>query len=420
MRDERYLVDHLFLLVGTNPLPNYVAAKLLLRDPKGSQVFLVFSRGTETARAALERELQKEQYSQIMSVEVEEANPAHIRKTLTEYALGLTGLVGLNYTGGTKAMAVHSYLAIQALTKPPNGGVPLRAQYSYLDSRTLRMQIEGDGVEARGLVVDVRQHVQLPLQKLLDLHKLTKLKQQMSRTTVWGGVAESLAYIHSEPEGVQLWREWCRQYLRRPENESKFVNTSTLMQVSTDTIPFATVRDALKQECPTAIFPCTFGELAAHSPFKKTDERFARWLDGAWLEHYVFSQLQPLLQSGELHDLAMTLNPLLGDDEKEDPDFEFDVGCTRGYQLFALSVTSSSNEKLGKRKLLEALVRAEQLGGSEARVALVCCYDRPARLHTQVSELFHRSRSRVFGPANLPDLAARLAAWITNASDTQE
>jgi hypothetical protein len=26
---ERYQTDHLFLLVGTNPLPNYVAAKVL-------------------------------------------------------------------------------------------------------------------------------------------------------------------------------------------------------------------------------------------------------------------------------------------------------------------------------------------------------------------------------------------------------
>lgn len=36
--------DYLFLLVGTNPLPNYVAARLLAR-PKG-KIYLLHSRTT--------------------------------------------------------------------------------------------------------------------------------------------------------------------------------------------------------------------------------------------------------------------------------------------------------------------------------------------------------------------------------------
>jgi hypothetical protein len=45
---DEYKVDHLFLLIGENPLPNYVAANLLLN--KGGTAYLVYS--TETERSA--------------------------------------------------------------------------------------------------------------------------------------------------------------------------------------------------------------------------------------------------------------------------------------------------------------------------------------------------------------------------------
>jgi hypothetical protein len=41
---DQYKVNHLFVLVGENPLPNYVAARTLLHD--GGKVYLVFTNNT--------------------------------------------------------------------------------------------------------------------------------------------------------------------------------------------------------------------------------------------------------------------------------------------------------------------------------------------------------------------------------------
>ncbi len=42
---EAYQTDYLFLLVGMNPLPNYIAALLLVRD--GGTIYLFHSRGNQ-------------------------------------------------------------------------------------------------------------------------------------------------------------------------------------------------------------------------------------------------------------------------------------------------------------------------------------------------------------------------------------
>jgi hypothetical protein len=55
---ENYKVDHLFLLVGENPLPNYVAARLLLND-KGT-IYLVHTTGTVKQAERLRNILEEE------------------------------------------------------------------------------------------------------------------------------------------------------------------------------------------------------------------------------------------------------------------------------------------------------------------------------------------------------------------------
>ncbi|MFN5863521.1 MAG: hypothetical protein ACK451_16365, partial [Pseudanabaena sp.] len=42
---DKYKVQHLFLLIGTNPLPNYIAARQLLTD--GGTAYLVYTSETK-------------------------------------------------------------------------------------------------------------------------------------------------------------------------------------------------------------------------------------------------------------------------------------------------------------------------------------------------------------------------------------
>ncbi|MGH9425433.1 MAG: hypothetical protein ACRD2L_03895, partial [Terriglobia bacterium] len=96
--------EHLFLLVGTNPLPNWVAAQLLVR-PQG-RLYLVCSKTTlpvaeRLAKFALSRGLQQPEYVKVDSAFKAEAICRAIKAKLSNIK---TGAIGFNYTGGTKAM----------------------------------------------------------------------------------------------------------------------------------------------------------------------------------------------------------------------------------------------------------------------------------------------------------------------------
>lgn len=105
---------HLFLLVGTNPLPDWMASRLLVRD--GAQLYLVHSERTFRIAEQLAKYLMNNcHYRQPVYVKVD--NPYKAGDVYSAVAKKLkditSGTVGLNYTGGTKIMATHSFRAIE-------------------------------------------------------------------------------------------------------------------------------------------------------------------------------------------------------------------------------------------------------------------------------------------------------------------
>lgn len=76
---QNYVSDHLFLLVGANPLPNLVAAKLLFKP--GGQLYLVHSSATQPVAERLARYwIEVEKQSQPKYVFVDEADGTDIRQ----------------------------------------------------------------------------------------------------------------------------------------------------------------------------------------------------------------------------------------------------------------------------------------------------------------------------------------------------
>lgn len=117
-------VCHLLMLVGGNPLPNAVAGKLLVAP--GGTITLVHSGGAAgTGKVAqrlkqwLEEQARKEQTSvKVELKEVSESNPSTIVQGVKERLEAVNApSVGLNYTGGTKAMAVHAYRTVEQWAK---------------------------------------------------------------------------------------------------------------------------------------------------------------------------------------------------------------------------------------------------------------------------------------------------------------
>lgn len=90
-----------------------------------------------------------------------------------------------------------------------------------------------------------------------------------------------------------------------------------------------------------------------------------------------------------------------------------DVIAIRGYQLFAFSCSTDTQKGRLKLKLFEAYIRAQQLGGDEARAALVSCSDDPDRLEQEMRrDVDPEGRIKVFGRKHFADLSTHIREWI--------
>lgn len=442
---ERYKVDHLFLLVGTNPLPNYVAAQLLVRDPQRSQVWLVYSTGTNLVRGALEEELKKLGFKQPTNILVEEANPQHIRNQIRNQATKLTGVVGLNYTGGTKAMSVHAYLALDELTRHDPHHLSLDTlpyvQYSYLDAHTLSM-VFTDSHNGSLPPERVGRICVLTVEQMVRLHSRNV---SLKETLFWPHVAQALLQRHSSGEGAAVWQSWIagtffldppwpqtplsddewRGWIRTTFVEQQFDRRKWTKKAQLKTVKFslpddlADIATAFAEELADPQ-PATLDELWQQGSFRDP-EKLGKWLEGEWLETAVMQAVQAIRDQGQVQidnlvrDVQTKVTITTTDGKRVEQQVQIDVAFTRGYQLFVLSCSTSEDKGLCKSKLLEAAVRAEQIGGAEARVCLICCYKSPLDLEKEVADVLGK-RLRVFGRAHLLNLQERLADWIAEVS----
>jgi hypothetical protein len=411
-----FTTQNLFLLIGTNPLPNFVAARLLLK-PKGN-LFLVHSDNTLPEATRLSTLLKQEiENCQIAMVRIDESDASNIYGDVKK-AVQFAGSdsIGLHYTGGTKVMAVHTHRAVRdALAeqgKPP-------AILSYLDARTYQMRFDPIGVSnvpGQKVLLDVN----LSLEDLLKLHDITLVKNRsLVRDTQLPESAKLLAQILSDEITAKSWRNWCNAILRRNAREMKKEKEDWIKEDNLlETIELLWPSDHLlkpvgQQICDELgirfVSTIRLGDVK-NKPFSKI-YHFCRWLDGIWLEQYVYNQVENLRTKCEINDVAMSLDTV---NIPTKPNFEVDLGVIRGYQLFGISCTTSLEKDRMKSRLFEAYLRTSQLGGDEARTALICPHPHPESLEKEI-RLHVPDKVRVFGAKHLIDLQKELEIWFTES-----
>lgn len=153
--EKHHELQLMILLVGGNPLPNYVAAQVL----QPARVLLVHSASTKAIAERLQRVLS----IHADLVEVEESSPRSIFDEITS-ALEerKPRRVSLHYTGGTKAMAIHAYRAVEQWSQRN------RAEWSasYLDARRQVLVFDQPQEESKY----VGDKLSLTLEEMLKLH----------------------------------------------------------------------------------------------------------------------------------------------------------------------------------------------------------------------------------------------------------
>lgn len=407
-----YRVQNLFLLLGENNLPNAVAALALVK--REGRVYLVHTDRTWPQAQHLQTFLQGTGLFgtvNLLDLGVYQAEPSVIRQRLRTVAANLVGSVGMNYTGGTKVMAVHAYRFFAALYPD--------AVFSYLDSNTLEMVIDSEDTASP------RFKVPLPLsfKSLFQLHGLQWQEGYPPREkALLPEVAMDFAHLHTNQELGRAWRTWCNQILRSvakvpPQNNYwlKEWQLDQLDPLNVANLPSEWIRLLQRHlACGAERWNLQAGAKVGIPASENAPlTLLCQWLDGVWLEHFTLDQVQRIALACDIHEAKMSFNIADPQNPRRNlPKFEFDVAFMRHYQLFALSCSATENHKLCKQKLLEARVRSRQLGGVEARVGLVCLSDRPEWLQEELVTETRDRRVAVFGRRDLASLGEAIKTWV--------
>jgi len=411
-----YHSDHLFLLVGKNPLPNYVAARLLAKTD--TTIWLLHSddpdegpSGTKRAAEELETALLKRELGLTVRLEgIPSSSNLGIETRIREilHQNRLAGTIGLNYTGGTKVMSVHVYRVLeQELAKHRP-----RLIFSYLDPRKLALRVDGHGTDSQRTFPimqnpTLRQLVEISLDELLTLHGF---EPAPARSTGWAkpddellDLCAAIAQVHATPTGFKQWRLWIRKERLQSLPDLKYYPQLDPVCVALDNLCGGqSTEDAVAKR------------LRPHADNPKLTS-CDNWFRGVWLEEHSAACVRQVANKVQIYDIDQNLEYRTKQAGIER--LELDVAATIGYQLFSISCQATQDRRSAKCHLFEVFVRSRQLGGDEARASLVCLLEDAKSLEKEVAQEWDiEGQLRVFGRHDLKDLATAFERWFETAS----
>lgn len=364
------------MLVGTNPLPDFVVAEYLLNNNSSlREIFLLYSeetqlqRGTKAYADNLQKILMEHHgeknliFHEIPLADISSAQEIErdLKKKLAK-KLKTASSVHLNYTGGTKAMGIHVYRWFEGYSKETN----ITATFSYLDARTFQIVTDSEG----RITDDLRNHVKLNLNELLTLHGFKKEKVVTDEINLFNDAMTKFKEKVDQCKIADYFHCYKREsfvdekgrLIRTIKDFKKNLEKNTFKPQGA----FLEIVLALPEDYRIFDNNGLFKEPKSNRYLEKTIE----FLDGKWLEKYVYD----VLKTGLCGDnVTIDMNWEMKKPTWSSPNqrFELDVILMKGYQLIGISCTTASSKHLCKSKGFEIFMRTRQIGGEEARAVLV-------------------------------------------------
>jgi hypothetical protein len=383
--------NKLILLVGTNPLPNFVVAEYFLRNNHSlNEIIFLYSeenqyqRGTREYAENLQKLLQgrhKNINLNFRSIHLSDISSAkeierNLEERLTSH-LENSHSIHLNYTGGTKVMATHIYRWIENYAKRNK----ITASFSYLDAR--KFQIVDDAQER--ITDDLRKEIGLNLEELIKLHGFERKNEPSDDDlNLFNNAIEKFKeLIDNGSIGTYLknYSEY-RQKIFTDEKGNLIRKTKELKSRIKENIAQGVLLDVIKSmpdEYKLFNDDGSFKELKTN----KHTEKAIEFLDGKWLELYVYKVLTEKISD---KNIALYNNWEIKKPEWQSPNqkFELDIILIKGYQLIGISCTTSDRKFLCKSKGFEIFTRTRQIGGEEARAVLITMLPDPKDLQGEL------------------------------------
>jgi len=370
----------LITTVGSNPLPVIVSIRAL----KPSHLWLLYTGDVkEVKNRIIDHIKEKSLNCEIRQLEIKDYQKAKsIYATLGEIKEDWPK-TSLNYTGGTKLMAVH----VHSFWKEKGGRLE---NASYLGSDD-RLYFDANEEPMQG--------EQLPKLSLTDLCQLHFGKQPKEpgdqrldekRLTL----AKKIHYFVCK-NGFDNYRSYlpplyCENKLARFDDysfddpikcdwqaakESNFKKAGAFFKMDLSNLFKNLNVSAINIEEFSRWLDGGSYDRKNSSDRAKTNLDNAKWLYSLWLEVWLADQLRGMTTSdGKVVFDEVHHTVTIGD--KPD-NFEMDVVAVRGYRLFLFSCTVDDKDYLVKSKLFEANNRTTRIGGEHACAAMVCLHKSP-------------------------------------------
>ncbi len=401
---KEYSFTDLVLLVGTNPLPNYVVAKYFASNSSElKRIWFLYSEkkgsnpGTKDYAENIEYVLnqpnndklvnRKDESIDILLRSIEDISRAHkIKDNISQIIkndIPRIGNVHLNYTGGTKAMSVHVY---QTFKEELGYG---KFSASYLDARDYKIKFD-DG--ANYDTKDLRKIVEIEWEHLFRLHGYIRSHGCKEEETK----KEFLDLVTLEEKNLILQRLEEVVSAERHRDIKGFYDEANkgklLAKSGKDPLDYKKEIDKELAQYTRNTHKELFNFLSVapagvrfvdeqgdwvydNFPIsgKKQDKNageYRGFLNGKWLERYVAWIIESRLSDTLGKDVAINYK-CIKKGKQDIKTFEIDVLVKHGYQLCGISCGTSGKEASIKNKGFEIILRTRQLGGDEARAILV-------------------------------------------------
>jgi hypothetical protein len=289
--------------------------------------------------------------------------------------------------------------------------------FSYLDYDATEWVVDHEsptGLWEAPRVNGLPSSFHLSLNDIVTIHgrKIIRLR----RRPVLPESASALARALVTEQSHRRWRDWKAKWLRPLLEESDLRLPEERLGAHTLKLPaHLPLADSLARELKAgSVEGLPLGRVAGLCNLGPLD--FCRWLDGGWLESYVFNLLSALAPNLSITDCCLNLSSVPDGTGGEVGDaFEVDVaGVVGGFRLVVLSCTTDRSKGMAKQKLLELSSRARQLGGGRAAFGLVSsCPD--GRLLTELRGLAEQRSCSVFNVCS-PTFEAELQQWLSGVA----
>jgi hypothetical protein len=389
-------------LVGTNPLPVYVAAKAL----RPNKIFLLGTTSVTPIMECLEKCIKNETNANIISATCNPANSIDIRKQTANLLLKQTDKqVWLFYTAGTKAMAVHSHEEWKKYV-----GEKHYHWAAYLSSDGPRLWFDNITVSFPLHINDRYSVPQLNLDEIFRIHQIDRKKpfKDFHIKDQYFQMAEQIHANVITPTGnkiikyLELLPPTYDNNITIPVNDDKlktadnisFMNKANFADNSLHSkfslneweksIGIVTQQHSLETIDDVAQWLTKEDRPSKGKDRKELRLNILKWIATKWLETWVAKNLADV-EMNLFHEVHESVEYLIPVESTSELNSEVDVCGIRGHTPFIFSCTVDHKQS-GKHKLFEVRLRANQLGGEHARAAVVCLADTPKNIENELNQ----------------------------------